>query len=88
LKAALEPSQRFLRTVSKLSPDKRAAVTKALKQFAANPWHPSLNFEKVKSTDMCTIRVDRGWRILLKKTDTARYELIEVGEHDYIYRKR
>jgi hypothetical protein len=64
----------------------RKRVFTALDQFAENPWHPSLNFEKVKGTAYCTIRVNRGDRIALLKTGPDGYDLIDVGSHDYVYR--
>ena len=62
-------------------------IVKALEFFAANVHHPGLDFEKLKGTDYCTIRVDRGDRIVLRQSGPDTFELVDVGEHDSMHRR-
>lgn len=63
------------------------SVKKALKLFKENPNHPSLNLEKLQHTEgVYTIRVNKGDRLFLIRTDKDTVILIDVGKHDK-YRK-
>lgn len=64
---------------------------KALKQqtlFSKNPFHPSLNTEKIapKQQERWTFRVDRSYRIAFRFIDGKTVLLITVGPHDWIYK--
>ncbi len=59
---------------------------KALQFFSADIHHPSLNFEKIKGTDYCSIRVTQGDRVILKQTGPDTFALVDLGDHD-IYRR-
>jgi hypothetical protein len=83
----LVPSKRFRRSVEALNDVNRDHVARALKLFIKAPMHPGLNFEKVKATAFCTIRATRGIRIVLRKVASQTYDLVDVGEHDFIYKK-
>jgi len=69
-----------------------ALQKKAEKQerlFKHNPFHPSLNTEKIepKGKEIWTIRIDRKYRIALKlEGDKAIF--LTCGPHDWIYRLR
>lgn len=80
-------SKRFLKSLGRLTDDQAAATKAALKQFMDDNHHPGLNFEKVKSTHYCTIRVNQGDRVALRRSGPQQYEVVDVGSHDYIYRR-
>ena len=83
----ISPSKRFKKAVSKLTPDKATETQDALRQFLADPQHPGLNFEKLSGTKAnYTIRTNGGDRICLRKTARGKYDIADVGDHDYIYR--
>lgn len=66
---------------------KKRKIKKALLLFGANPSYPSINTEKLKGTDIWTIRIDLGNRLFFKWSkdcDTAVFFL--VGKHD-LYKK-
>jgi hypothetical protein len=77
--------QRFLRTVKKLAPKSREAVGRTLAVFADHAHRPGLRFERVKGTDLFTIRVNRGDRVFLRLVGDDTYEVVDVGHHD-LYR--
>jgi mRNA-degrading endonuclease RelE of RelBE toxin-antitoxin system len=77
----LQKTPRFERAFRKLTPEIQEAVSGALRQFMANPRHPSLHFEKLKGSTYRTIRVDRGrWRIVLRGSKSA-FDLVDVDRH-------
>lgn len=83
----LSYTKRFVRSLRGLTPEQAAGAAKALQLFMEDTRHPSLNFEKVQSTSYCTIRVNQGDRIALRRTGSQAYDVVDVGSHDYIYRK-
>ncbi len=83
----ISPSKRFAKAVAKLTVEQAQETQEALSQFVANPRHPGLNFEKVQgTTSHYTIRTNGGDRICLRKTGKGKYNVANVGSHDYIYR--
>lgn len=61
-------------------------IKKALTLLKSNPNHPSLNLEKLKSSKIWTIRINRGNRIFLNWIDKDTALFIDIGKHDK-YRK-
>jgi mRNA-degrading endonuclease YafQ of YafQ-DinJ toxin-antitoxin module len=85
----LEASRRFLRAYDKATKRDRergARINKALELFRTDPDHPSLNFERLAGSDLFSIRIDRGDRIILRRRDGEWFELVDLGSHD-IYRR-
>jgi Txe/YoeB family toxin of Txe-Axe toxin-antitoxin module len=85
----LEASRRFLRAYQKATTrdrDRAERINRALELFRTDPDHPSLNFERLAGSDLFSIRVNRGDRIILRRRDGDRFELVDVGSHD-IYRR-
>ncbi len=64
-------------------------ASRAFELFIGNPYHPSLNFEKLSGrTNLYSIRLSRGDRAILRRTEDTEGEMFEVlliGPHD-IYR--
>ncbi|OGK42611.1 hypothetical protein A3A74_06270 [Candidatus Roizmanbacteria bacterium RIFCSPLOWO2_01_FULL_35_13] len=61
-------------------------VIKAIKLLTENPSHPSLNLEKLKGSNIWTVRIDKGNRIYLTWIDKDKVFLLDIGPHDK-YRK-
>lgn len=59
---------------------------KTISLFRQNPKHPSLNLEKLKGSEIWTIRIDRGNRIFLNWINKETALFIDIGKHDK-YRK-
>jgi mRNA-degrading endonuclease RelE of RelBE toxin-antitoxin system len=84
----LELSSRFEKSFARLHPDLRKAAARALQKLLENPESRGLNPEPIEG-EMYSIRVNRGFRILLsKRQDGAEvcYVAEDVGSHD-IYRR-
>ncbi|MFN7755451.1 MAG: type II toxin-antitoxin system RelE family toxin [Holosporales bacterium] len=86
--------QSFAKALKKMHSDKVVAAKAALEMFFANRHHPSLNFEAIiNKPHFYSIRVDRKIRIALRIVwgDHERIvsvEVIDIGNHDDIYRRR
>lgn len=63
-----------------------SALIKTLDKFSSNPIHPSLNLEKLKGSQIWTIRIDRGNRIFFSWIDKTTALFLDIGKHDK-YRK-
>jgi plasmid maintenance system killer protein len=74
----------------RLSPEIRKQATKALRKFVETPKLGGLHFEHLKGwPGYCSIRVNRGYRILLREESDAQgklYAAVGVGPHS-IYRR-
>lgn len=57
-------------------------LKKAMRLFIENPYHPSLNMEKLKHSSVWTIRVDKGNRIFFTWIDINNVLFIDIGPHD------
>ena len=77
---------RSLRKFVKNNQNNADKVKKTLDLFKKNPSHPSLNTEKLGSTELWTIRIDKGNRVFFTWEDTQTVLLIDIGKHDR-YRK-
>lgn len=86
-RATIDLTPRFRRALAKLDEARAAQALKALRLFMADTRHGKLNFEKVKGTDYATIRMNQGDRIVLKRLHGHHYAVVDLGSHDYTYRK-
>ncbi|OIN94732.1 hypothetical protein AUJ38_01745 [bacterium CG1_02_42_9] len=73
---------RNLRALIKENSLQKGKVHKALKFFLHNPKHPSLNLEKLRGSNVWTIRVDRAQRIFFSWIDSKTALLLDIGKHD------
>lgn len=64
----------------------RNKTIKAISLFVLNPKHTSLNFEKLKGSEVWTIRIDKSNRIFFYWIDDFTALFIDIGKHDK-YRK-
>jgi len=83
----------YIRALRRLDPQTRPRVNVALERFMMDPDHPGLGFEALFNalSGYYTIRVNRPIRILLRKEIDAigeLYAVVDVGNHDAIYRRR
>lgn len=77
---------KFRRSLKRLSSSDAEDTIAALELFMTSPHAKSLNFEKVRSRKAYhTIRANYGIRILLRETAPQAFEIVAVGNHDYIY---
>jgi len=56
--------------------------------FRKNPFHPSLNTEKLipKDKQLWSIRIDRSYRIIFRFVSGKKVVFITVGPHNWIYK--
>jgi hypothetical protein len=85
--AGLRYTERFQKAFHALGPEQQQRAAKSLELFEENPRHPSLHFEKLTGSVYRTIRVDRNHRIVLREADDGVFDLLDVGTHDYVYRR-
>jgi hypothetical protein len=82
------PTGAFLRSLKRLSKSDAEDTASALELFLVTPDAKSLNFERVKSRKgYFTIRSNYSIRILLRETAPQAFEIVAVGNHDYIYQR-
>jgi hypothetical protein len=85
---SIDPSKRFEKALKKLDKQSTQHAIEALTNFVSDPKHPGLNFEKVQGKPgQFTIRTNGGNRICLSRTGRQQYVVVDVGTHDYIYKK-
>ncbi len=88
----LKPSSRFARDYRKLPAAVQKKIDLALHKLMTRPDLGGLNLEKLEGhTDLYTARVDRNYRLLLKRREDEQgtyYVLAEVADHKTTYRKR
>lgn len=86
----LRGSASFEKAFKSLGPEIKKGVKRTLEKFQAAPALAGLNFEPLAGmADFYSIRVNAGYRILLRKDRDAEgdvYTLVNVGPHN-IYRK-
>lgn len=80
----LRSTKRFEKSFTALAEPVRKRAQKSIKQFLANPRHPSLHFEKLAS-GYRTSRVDKNFRIVLLETDGGDFDLIDIATHSKVY---
>ena len=65
---------------------KKAAKQERL--FRQNPFHPSLNTEKLepKAKEVWSFRIDKKYRIFFRFINGNRVRFLTCGPHDWIYK--
>jgi hypothetical protein len=82
----ITPTGKFRRNLKRLSASDADDVIVALELFLLSPNAKPLNFERVRSRkDYHTIRANYPIRILLREIGPQHFEVVAVGNHDYIY---
>lgn len=77
----------FERDLRRISAQDRTSVIEAIGKFVRSPSSKGLNFETVRSRrGYHSIRATLSVRILLLETGKQEYDVVAVGNHDYIYR--
>jgi len=77
---------RALRGFVKNNKRNAESIKKAIIIFRGNSKHPSLHLEKLGSSKIWTIRIDKGNRIFFSWIDKSTVLFIDIGKHDK-YRK-
>ncbi|NTS31548.1 hypothetical protein HQ945_09820 [Phyllobacterium sp. BT25] len=78
----LDYTNRFKKSLSKLSNDQRQLVREALRLFVMHPQHTELDFKRRTGSKYYTIRADIRLRVAMSKIDEEYYLLELVGNHD------
>lgn len=78
----------FVKTYSKLSLVIQKKAEKQEKIFTNNPFHSSLNTEKLQPKDknVWSFRIDKSYRIIFRFIDGNTVLFLTVGPHDWIYK--
>lgn len=84
---SVEASAGFVKRLRRLGPIELVRAEKSLIQFIENSAQPHLNFEKLKGSSCYTIRVDRNFRIVMRRLHGEHYQLIDVANHKTTDRK-
>lgn len=82
----VRPTSGFRRDLKNVSRQEAEAVVDALGMFMQDPKAKPLNFEPVKSRrGYFTIRASYKTRVLLSQQADGAFDVVAVGNHDYIY---
>lgn len=78
----------FKALLNALSPTIKKKVIKQRALFCENPFHNSLNTEKLepKSRQLWSFRVDKNYRIIFRFLEKGRVLFLAVGPHQWVYR--
>ena len=81
-------TEEFERRYQLLSPVIQKKAEKQERLFRANPFHPSLNTEKLqpREREMWSFRIDRRYRVLFRFINGQTALFLTVGPHDWIYK--
>jgi len=81
-------TKEFRENYQKLPTPIQKKAEKQEKLFRRNPFHPSLNTEKLepKNKQVWSFRIDRKYRIIFRFIDSDRALFLTVGPHDWIYK--
>lgn len=84
IRYAPEFERRFLN----LPPEIRRKAERRENLFRQNPFHPSLETEKLKpkEKEYWSFRIDRTYRIIFRFSGMDEITLITCGHHKWIYR--
>lgn len=82
-------SDAFFGALTKLHPNIQSKVTRMVLKFKTNPKSSGLNFERLNATkdkNMCSIRVDQAYRVILLMPEKGNvYLFLWVDHHDKAY---
>jgi mRNA-degrading endonuclease RelE of RelBE toxin-antitoxin system len=78
-------SETFFSALRRLPEELAAKVEKAIGLYRHNPKMPGLNLEKLRKSNLCSIRVDDSYRIILYVEGDASL-LLHLDRHDAAYR--
>ena len=87
MKVTIACTMNFLPALSKLTQQIQKKVWNLLEKYGANPTSRGINFEKIKSTQLRSLRVDQSYRVIAhqeKKDNTL--TCLMVANHDDAYR--
>lgn len=78
----------FKALLNALSPAIKKKVIKQRALFCENPFHNSLNTEKIepKNRQLWSFRVDKNFRIVFRFLENNKVLFLVVGPHKWIYR--
>lgn len=81
-------SEEFERRFAELPKLLQRKAVKQQRLFSNNPFHPSLNTEKItpRWKEIWTFRVDYKYRIAFRFLNGKTVLLLTVGPHDWIYK--
>lgn len=78
----------FVRAFKKLTKQQAKQTEKAITLLMTNPEINSLHFRQLKGSAVYWIaNINKGDRMILAKLEDDLFELLDIGEHDAIYRK-
>jgi hypothetical protein len=81
-------SDRFVRALKGLPPNRAKAAIRAVEKFTDTPELPSLKFRQLKGLqDFYIINSVHGDRIILRKEEGGEYVAEDAGPHDNVYRR-
>lgn len=81
-------SPTFIAHIKKLPPDRQKGIKSKLRLFRQNPEGNSLRYRPLEPfNDLYIINGKGGDRIILKRINEAKYEVLDVGPHDNVYRR-
>jgi hypothetical protein len=85
----IERSDSFKRQYDKLDGVLRERVEKTIRKITENPNLPGLNLERVQgaSRNVRSVRVNRKYRIILERLDSAGLRLLTIANHEPAYRE-
>lgn len=81
-------TEEFKALFNVLSPVIKKKVLKQRALFCKNPFHNSLNTEKLepRNRQLWSFRVDKNYRIVFRFLDGGKVLFLVVGPHQWIYR--
>lgn len=83
----VEVTRRFEKDLKRLLKSDAEQALESLERFIDHPKDPSLNFERVTNrAGYFSIRATFKIRILLRMTAIDEYDVVAIGNHDYIYK--
>ncbi len=81
-------SERFVRALRSLPPNRAKAAIRAVEKFADEPSLPSLKFRQFKGLDnFYIINSVHGDRIILRRDEAGEFVAEDTGPHDNVYRR-
>ncbi|MBI2409831.1 type II toxin-antitoxin system RelE/ParE family toxin [Candidatus Kaiserbacteria bacterium] len=85
---AIEITEEFIRRFAALPPPVRRQAQKKWALFRENPFHTSLQTEKLhpKQRELWSFRINRQYRIIFRFIDGSTALFLTCGPHSWIYR--